>query len=120
MRKRNKRVSLYLDEKEMEAFKKKVSSTGLTCNSYIRMLLSGYGPVESPDDRFWDAMEEISEFTDKIDALAMKAEKPEDAIAIMKEANRWRAFWNEIEMHFLRPKKVDTLKIVRDAAAGSE
>ena len=60
MRTRNKRISLYLNEKEFESFKKKVSSTGLTCNSYIRMLLSGYGPVESPDDRFWDAMEEIS------------------------------------------------------------
>ena len=117
MRKRNKRVSLYLDEKEMEAFKKKVSSTGLTCNSYIRMLLSGYGPVESPDDRFWDAMAEISEFTDKIDALAMKAEKPEDAIVIMKEAKRWRLFQNEIEISFLRPKKIDTLQIVKDAAS---
>ena len=101
----------------MEAFKKKVSSTGLTCNSYIRMLLSGYGPVESPDDRFWDAMAEISEFTDKIDALAMKAEKPEDAIVIMKEAKRWRLFQNEIEISFLRPKKIDTLQIVKDAAS---
>lgn len=116
MRTRNKRVSLYLDEKEMDKFKKKVKSTGLTCNSYIRMLLSGYGPVESPDDKFWDAMNEISELADKIDALAMKADKPEDIIAIMKEANRWRSFRNEIEMYFLRPKKIDTLKIVKDAA----
>lgn len=116
MRTRNKRVSLYLDEKEMDKFKKKVKSTDLTCNSYIRMLLSGYGPVESPDDKFWDAMNEISELADKIDALAMKADKPEDIIAIMKEANRWRSFRNEIEMYFLRPKKIDTLKIVKDAA----
>lgn len=119
MRTRNKRVSLYLDEKEMSTFKKKVKSTGLTCNSYIRMLLSGYGPVESPDDKFWDAMEEISGLADKIDALAIKTERPEDTIAIMKEANRWRALRNEIEMHFLRPKKIDTLKIVTEAADSS-
>lgn len=116
MRTRNKQISLYLDEKEMDTFKKKVGSTGLTCNSYIRMLLSGYGPVESPDDKFWDAMEEINKLADKIDALAIKAGNPEDAIAIMKEANRWRAFRNEIEMSFLRPKKIDTLKIVKDTA----
>ena len=119
MRTRNKRISLYLDEKEMNTFRKKVRSTGLTCNSYIRMLLSGYGPVESPDDKFWDAMEEISELADKIDALAMKTDNPEDTIAIMKEANRWRSIRNEIEMYFLRPKKIDTLKIVKDAANSS-
>ena len=120
MRNRNKRLSLYLDEKEMDNFKRKVNSTGLTCNSYIRMLLSGYGPVESPDDKFWDSMEEINELADKIDALALKAGNPEDAIAIMKEANRWRAFRNEIEMSFLRPKKIDTLKIVKDTANSSK
>jgi len=116
MRTRNKRISLYLNEKELESFKKKVSSTGLTCNSYIRMLLSGYGPVESPDDRFWDAMNEIDRLADKIDAIAMKADRPEDIIALMREAKRWRLFRNEIEEFFLRPKKIDTLKIVTEAA----
>lgn len=120
MRTRNKRVSLYLNEKEMDTFMKKVKSTGLTCNSYIRMLISGYGPTESPDDKFWDVMEEISELADKIDALAMKADKPEDIITLMKEASRWRTFRYEIEKAFLRPKEVDTLQIVTDAANSSK
>ena len=120
MRKRDYRVTLYLDRDEKEMLRHNAKACGMDDNSYLRQLLTGHEPRQAPDDRFWDAMAEISEFTDKIDALAMKAEKPEDAIVIMKEANRWRAFWNEIEMHFLRPKKVDTLKIVRDATAGSE
>lgn len=116
MRTRNKRITLYLNEKEMDAFKKKVKATGLTCNSYIRMLLSGYGPVESPDDKFWDVMEEISVLADKIDELAMKADTPENIIAIMKEAKEWRLFRNDIDMFFLRPKKVDSIQIMRETA----
>ena len=91
----------------MDKFKKKVKSTGLTCNSYIRMLLSGYGPVESPDDKFWDAMNEISELADKIDALAMKADNSVDMIQIMNEARKWRMFQNALEKEFLRPKRGD-------------
>lgn len=119
MRTRKNRVSLYLDDKEMEKLKRNVKSTGLTYNSYLRMLISGYGPTESPDDKFWDVMEEIRQFADKIDEVGLKADSSVDILAIMAEAKKWRIFQAELESEFIRPKKIDTLQLLTDAADDS-
>lgn len=104
MRTRKNRVSLYLDDKEMEKLKRNVKSTGLTYNSYLRMLINGFEPQQSPDERFWPAMEYIRQFAGKIDEIAVKADNSADIIAIMAEAKKWRRFQAELEAAFILPK----------------
>ena len=105
MRTRKNRVSLYLDDKEMERLKRNVKSTGLTNNSYLRMLINGLEPQQSPDERFWPAMESIRQFADRIDEIGLKADNSADILAIMAEARKWRLFQAELEAEFTRPKK---------------
>ena len=58
-----------------------------------------------PDDIFYESMEMIRQFADKIDEVAIKADNSADVVAIMAEARKWRSFQNEIEKELLRPKK---------------
>ena len=83
MRKRNNRISLYLDDKELEAFNRKLKKSGLNCSTYLRQLVKGYGPTPMPDDRFWSYMNRISELTDMIDEIAFRMGKPDEIINIM-------------------------------------
>ena len=116
MRKRNNRISLYLDDKELEAFNRKLKQSGLNCSTYLRQLIKGYGPTPMPDERFWSYMNRISELTDMIDEIAFRMGKPDEIIKIMKEIKAWRYLRCEIEQYFLVPKKVDTKQILKNGA----
>ena len=120
MRTRNNRISLYLDDKEMERFNRKVKQTGLNRSTYLRQLIEGYGPTPLPEERFWEYMNRISELTDMIDEIAFRMGKPDEIIAIMKETKAWRHLRCDIEKYFLVPKKIDTKQIIKDAAENSD
>ena len=116
MRTRNNRVFVYLDDKEMERFDKKVKKSGLNRSTYLRFLIEGYGPTPNPEDRFWEYMNQISELAGMIDLLALKLNSADEMIEIMQETKAWRSLRNEIEKYFLIPKKIDTKKIIKEAA----
>jgi len=105
--KKTKEKHLRLTETEFEGLQKKAAAACLTESAFIRQLISGYVPVTAPDDRFFAAMEIISEFADKVDELAIKTDNSVDMIAVMNEARKWRAFRNAIEKAFLRPRRID-------------
>lgn len=107
MRKRDYRVTLYLDRDEKEMLRRNAKACGMDDNSYLRQLLTGHEPRQAPDDRFWEAMDIIREFSDKIDQVAMNADNSVNMIAVMNEARKWRVFQNAIEKEFLRPKRRD-------------
>ena len=105
--KKNREVHLRLSEREHEDLKHKASAACLTESAFIRQLIAGYVPVAAPDERFFQAMDLIREFADKIDKVAVKADNSVDMIAMMTEAKKWRAFQNALEIAFLRPKRSD-------------
>ena len=104
---RNVKKSLWMSKEEEWDLKKKAQAACLTESEFIRQRIAGYTPPHQIDDRFWRAMDLIREFADRIDAIAMEADKPTQAIAVMAEAKKWRMFQNAIEMEFLRPKRGD-------------
>ena len=107
--KRTIKKSFWVNSDEDAVIKKNAKATSLSEAAYFRMLATGFIPVTNPDERFWPAMEEIREFSRKIDEIAMKADNSADAIAIMKEARKWAQFQNKIEMEAIRPKKRETM-----------
>ena len=111
MRTRNNRISLYLDDKELERFNRKLKQTGLNRSTYLRQLIAGYGPTPMPDDRFWSYMNRISELADKIDEIAFRMGKPDEA---------WRYLRCEIEKYYIVPKKIDTKQILKSGAKNDE
>ena len=48
-----------LSEKENESLKKAAEKASMTEAQFIRSLISGYHPPESPDERFFEDMEEL-------------------------------------------------------------
>lgn len=73
----------------------------------IRLLLRGYEPREKPDERFYDAMRELSAIGNNINQLAIKANALGfvDSQMLKNEALRWHKFQAAIEREFLRPEK---------------
>ena len=103
--KKGKEKHIRLNEAEAEDLRRKAEAACLTESAFIRQLIAGYVPVQTPDERFYKVMDLIREFADKIDAVAMKADNSVDMIAVMSEAKKWRLIQNAIEMEFLRPKR---------------
>ena len=106
MRKRDCRLTLYLTADEMAKLNRKSEAACVDKNRYLRSLINGEEIRPAPDERFWQAMEIMREFADKIDEVAVKADGSADVAAIMAEAKKWRMLENAIEKEFLRPKKV--------------
>ena len=105
MRRRDYRLTLYLNDDEMEALQIKAQAACMDCNKFLRTLIAGYEPRPAPDERFFKAMDIVREMSDKIDAVAMNADNSVNMIAVMTEARKWRMLQNAIEKEFLRPKR---------------
>ena len=86
---------------------KKAKKACLTEAALIRLLIRGYEPREKPDERFYDAMRELSAIGNNINQLAVKANALGfvDAPQLKKEAERWHKFQADIERTYLRPDK---------------
>ena len=79
--------------------------TGLPKSTVIRLLLKNYEPKEKPDERFYEAMRQLSAIGNNINQLALKANALGfvDTPMLKTEALRWHRFQADIEAVFLRP-----------------
>ena len=93
-------------KEDAENLKIKSQKTCLSESQLIRMLLRGYKPKEKPDDRFYEAMRQLSSIGNNINQLAAKAHSLGfiDAKKLDEEVIRWHQFQADIERTFLRPE----------------
>ena len=107
MRKRNIQKIVRFSRDEAQDLQKKAKKACLTEAALIRLLIRGYEPREKPDERFYDAMRELSAIGNNINQLAVKANALGfvDAPQLKKEAERWHKFQADIERTYLRPDK---------------
>ena len=107
MRKRNIQKIVRFSRDEAQDLQKKAKKACLTEAALVRLLLRGYEPREKPDERFYDAMRELSSIGNNINQLAVKANALGfvDAPQLKKEAERWHKFQADIERTYLRPDK---------------
>ncbi len=93
-------------KEDAENLKIKSQKTCLSESQLIRMLLRGYNPKEKPDDRFYEAMRQLSSIGNNINQLAAKAHSLGfiDAKKLDEEVIRWHQFQADIERAFLRPE----------------
>ena len=84
----------------------KSQKTCLSESQLVRMLLRGYLPKEKPDDRFYEAMRQLSSIANNINQLAAKVHSLGfiDAQKLDEEVIRWHRFQADIERQFLRPE----------------
>lgn len=72
------------------------------------MLLKGYVPKEKPDEDFYEAMNQIGQLTEYVEALIIQIKKTGicNEELIQEEIQRWHKFQLDIEKRFLIPEEV--------------
>ena len=107
MRKRNIQKIVRFNREEAQDLQKKAKRACLSEAGLIRLLIRGYEPREKPDDRFYEAMRELSSIGNNINQLAAKANSLGfiDAPMLKAEAAKWTRFQSEMERTYLRPDK---------------
>ena len=103
---RNIKKQFWLSREEDDELKDKARRTCLSEAAIIRLLINGYKPKEKPDDRFYEAMRQLSGIANNINQLTAKAHSLGfiDAQKLDEEVIRWHQFQADIERQFLRPE----------------
>lgn len=73
MRKRNISIITRLNEKEQQHLKKIVLKSGLSQETYIRHLINGVVPRESPPTDYYAMMKELHAIGNNLNQIARKA-----------------------------------------------
>ena len=107
MRKRNVDKHIWFDRQEAQDLQKKAKKACLTEAALIRLLIRGYEPREKPDERFYDAMRELSAIGNNINQLAIKANALGfvDTPMLREEARKWHEFQIDIRKRYLLPRR---------------
>lgn len=107
MSKRNIEKHILLNRSEAQDLQRKAKKACLSEGGLFRLLLRGYEPKEKPDERFYDAMRELSTISNNINQLAAKANSLGfvDVPMLKREVERWHKFQADIEREYLRPGK---------------
>ena len=105
--KRNIRKYYTLNRKEAEELKKKAKKACMTEARLIRMLLEGYNPPVAPDDRFYDAMDEMRRASERLEGFAKAAASDAEREKYHNAACELLRIQNELEKKFLLPRESD-------------
>ena len=78
---------ILLNREEAQDLQKKAKKVCLSEGALLRMLLRGYAPKEQPDERFYDAMRQLSAIGNNLNQLSAKANTLGfvDAVQLAKE-----------------------------------
>lgn len=108
MKRRTVKKQFWCTPEEAKDLEQKAKVTCLKEAALVRLLIRGYEPRERPDDRFYEAMKELSVFAVRIEELAKQVEEYDELTCdyLLIEAHHWREFQADIESKFLRPEGV--------------
>lgn len=70
---KTKKLSLWLSEKEYKKITRRALSRGLAKSAYVRQLILGYKPMESPPADYFAMTRELKEIGDNLNQLAFVA-----------------------------------------------
>lgn len=101
-----KQIWLTREENQLlQAFSQK---TCLTEADYIRMLLRNRVPKEKPGVEFYETMNKLSQFSERLQAFVIQLKEIGncDVDVLQDEIERWHKFQLTIEERFLVPEKI--------------
>ena len=73
MRKRNNRVSVRFTDEELHYFRKLVERTGLPAEEYLRQVVKGIVPRDSPPADYYKMMRQLYHVGNALNQIAQKA-----------------------------------------------
>ena len=107
MRKRQRRVQVWLTDEEKSDLEQKATDACLDESSFIRMLIKGYAPRPAPDEQFYKTMELIRTMGDRLELMESRVTDPQVQQLLQEEARKWYAFQHAIEQHYLLPERME-------------
>ena len=107
MRKRQRRVQVWLTNEEKSDLEQKATDACLDESSFIRMLIKGYAPRPAPDEQFYKTMELIKTMGDRLELMESRITDPQVQQLLQEEAKKWYAFQHAIEQHYLLPERME-------------
>lgn len=105
--KRTIKKQIWMTKAEAQDLQKKARKACMTEARLMRMLLEGYNPPEAPDDRFYDAMEEMRKASDRLADFASYLSDDEERARCTGAARALLKLQNELEKKYLLPKESD-------------
>lgn len=102
---------IWLTKEENELLQVFSQKTCLTEADYIRMLLRNRVPREKPDTEFYETINQLSQFSERLQAFAIQLRETGtcDTDALQDEILRWHQFQLDVEKRFLAPEEVPWL-----------
>ncbi len=73
MRKRSNRVSVRFTDEELDHFKRLVERTGLSAEEYLRQIIRGVVPRDSPPADYYKMMRQLYRVGNSLNQIAQKA-----------------------------------------------
>lgn len=105
--KRTIKKQIWMTKTEAQDLQKKAKKACMTEARLMRMLLEGYNPPEAPDERFYDAMDELRKASDRLAVFAADAADDESKAKYTSAARELLRIQNELEKKYLIPKESD-------------
>lgn len=105
--KRTIKKQIWMTKAEAQDLQKKAKKACMTEARLMRMLLEGYNPPEAPDERFYDAMEEMRKASDRLAGFANEEADDEKKAKFTSAAHELLRLQNELEKKYLLPKESD-------------
>lgn len=103
--KRTIKKQIWMTKAEAQDLQKKAKKACMTEARLMRMLLEGYNPPEAPDERFYDAMEELRKASDRLAAFARETNDDGKHTKYEGAARNLLRIQNELEKKYLLPKE---------------
>ena len=92
MRKRNVQILFRLTEEEAEHLNEIVRKSGRSKEAFLREMVRGYQLCEKPDPEFYKMMRELSAIGNRINQLAVKANRSEERRVGKECRSRWSPY----------------------------
>ena len=73
MNKRNHRIQVWMNDSELNKLNSKVKKSGLSRESYIRLLVDGITPKEMPQIEFYEILKNLRHINNNLNQIAIKA-----------------------------------------------
>ena len=109
MLKRNIKVMFRVNEEEFEQLQNRAKRCGYARERYIRTVLSGHVPKESPPLEFWKMINELNAIGNSLNQIAARANSTGFFLAEEYKENTERLFCTilEIERVICLPEKIN-------------
>ena len=106
MQKRTIEKHIRLNEQEAADWKRKCELTGLPLSTILRMLMKGFEPKEKPDLRFYETMNQITEFTSELRKFRLQTlhTNSVDRKRLKEMEEAWQQLQLDLELKYLVPE----------------